>query len=433
MNTISSMMFYVTNKGMGRALRHRDYAMYAVAGWLSNIGLWVQRIAVGWLTWTFTESFLWLGIIVFAEGLATTAIIPIAGTFVDRMDRLSLGRITQMGLIIIAGILAGLTFAGLINIWILLLLMVLSGIAEGFWTPIRLSIPANLVPREDLSSALGINASLFNLAQFVGPAVAGVFIAAFDTSATQFGFAFAFNSATFGAYLLVLFKIRFREDAEIGKRQKKSATFFEDFMGGLRYVKRTEGLLIVLILMMSTSLFMRPFREMFPGISDAIFQQGAEGLAILTGATGIGAVFGALLVANLGKVHGLIRFILVFFILDVVVQLVFTFSPTFIVAVISVAGMGFAVTAAGIGGQVLVQSAIHDEMRGRVMGLWGIIMRGGVPTGAVLLGALNSWLGFRYGMLTVTVAFILVLAYVIPRRKQLASRLESPPDGSPDI
>ena len=160
MNTISSMMFFLANKGMGRALRHRDYAIYAAAGWLSNIGLWVQRIAVGWLTWTFMESFLWLGVVVFAEGLATTVIIPIAGTYVDRVDRLFLGRLTQMGLILIAAVLATLTFLGLINIWILLVLMVLSGIAEGFWTPVRLSIPPNLVPRKDLSSALGINASL---------------------------------------------------------------------------------------------------------------------------------------------------------------------------------------------------------------------------------------------------------------------------------
>lgn len=430
MNTISSMMYFLANRGMGRALRHRDYAVYAAAGWLSNIGLWVQRIAVGWLTWTFTESFLWLGIIVFVEGLATTLVIPIAGTYVDRVDRLFLGRVTQMGLIAIGAVLAALTFAGLINIWILLFLMVLSGIAEGFWAPIRLSIPPNLVPREDLSSALGINASLFNLAQFIGPAVAGIFIAVFNTSETQFGFAFAFNSATFLAYLIVLFKIRFREGAGAKLHREKSSTFLEDFLAGIRYVRGTDGLLIVLVLMMCTSIFMRPFREMFPGISDEIFHQGVEGLAILTGATGIGAVFGALLIANLGKIDGLVRLILGFFILNVIIQLVFTFSTTFIVAVVTVTGMGFAVTAAGIGGQVLIQSAIHDEMRGRVMGLWGIIMRGGVPTGAVLLGALNSWLGFRWGMLTVTVAFILVLAYIFPKRKELAVSLESPPTGS---
>ena len=90
--------------------------------------------------------------------------------------------------------------------------------------------------------------------------------------------------------------------------------------------------------------------------------------------------------------------------------------------------MGFTVTAAGIGGQVLVQSAIHDEMRGRVMGLWGIIMREECRTGAVLLGALNSWLGFRWGMVTVTLAFVVVLAYVIPRSNQLAARLEAATD-----
>ena len=128
----------------------------------------------------------------------------------------------------------------------------------------------------------------------------------------------------------------------------------------------------------------------------------------------------------------LVRLVLGFFVFNVIIQLVFAFSPTFIVAVVTVAGMGFAVTAAGIGGQVLVQSAIHDEMRGRVMGLWGIIMRGGVPTGAVLLGALNNWLGFRWGMVTVTAAFVVVLAFMVPLRKQLAARLEAPPTGRPE-
>ena len=120
MNTMSSMIYFLANRGMGRALRHRDYAMYAAAGWLSNIGLWVQRIAVSWLTWTFTESWVWLGVIVFAEGLITTVVMPIAGIFTDRLDRLSLARISQMGLMAIAAVLSALTFLGLNNIWILL-------------------------------------------------------------------------------------------------------------------------------------------------------------------------------------------------------------------------------------------------------------------------------------------------------------------------
>ena len=430
MNTISSMIFFLANRGMGRALRHRDYALYAVGGWFSNIGLWVQRIAVGWLTWTFTESWTWLGVIVFAEGITATIVMPIAGIYADRLDRLSLARITQMGLMAVSALLAVFTFLGITNIWILLGLMMICGIMEGFWTPVRMSIPPNLVPREDLTSALGISASLFNLAQFLGPAVAGVIIAFFENSNTKFGFAFAFNSATFLSYLVVLFVIKLREEERL--KEIKSG-FFEEFKAGVRYVIRTPGLPLFLFLMMSTSLCMRPFRELFAGISDGVFNQGVDGLAILTGASGIGAVVGALVVANLQNVKGMVRLVFTFLIIDVLIQIAFAFSSIFVFAVICAAGMGFAVTIAGITGQVLVQSAIHDEMRGRVMGLWGIIMRGGVPTGSIILGALVGYMGFREGLLVITGIYILVLLIIIPRSRPFVERMEQPPSSDLEL
>ena len=430
MNTISSMIFFLANRGMGRALRHRDYALYAVGGWFSNIGLWVQRIAVGWLTWTFTESWTWLGVIVFAEGITATIVMPIAGIYADRLDRLSLARITQMGLMAVSALLAVFTFLGITNIWILLGLMMICGIMEGFWTPVRMSIPPNLVPREDLTSALGISASLFNLAQFLGPAVAGVIIAFFEHSNTKFGFAFAFNSATFLSYLVVLFVIKLREEERL--KEIKSG-FFEEFKAGVRYVIRTPGLPLFLFLMMSTSLCMRPFRELFAGISDGVFNQGVDGLAILTGASGIGAVVGALVVANLQNVKGMVRLVFTFLIIDVLIQIAFAFSSIFVFAVICAAGMGFAVTIAGITGQVLVQSVIHDEMRGRVMGLWGIIMRGGVPTGSIILGALVGYMGFREGLLVITGMYILVLLIIIPRSRPFVERMEQPPSSDLEL
>ena len=430
MNTISSMIFFLANRGMGRALRHRDYALYAVGGWFSNIGLWVQRIAVGWLTWTFTESWTWLGVIVFAEGITATIVMPIAGIYADRLDRLSLARITQMGLMAVSALLAVFTFLGITNIWILLGLMMICGIMEGFWTPVRMSIPPNLVPREDLTSALGISASLFNLAQFLGPAVAGVIIAFFENSNTKFGFAFAFNSATFLSYLVVLFVIKLREEERL--KEIKSG-FFEEFKAGVRYVIRTPGLPLFLFLMMSTSLCMRPFRELFAGISDGVFNQGVDGLAILTGASGIGAVVGALVVANLQNVKGMVRLVFTFLIIDVLIQIAFAFSSIFVFAVICAAGMGFAVTIAGITGQVLVQSVIHDEMRGRVMGLWGIIMRGGVPTGSIILGALVGYMGFREGLLVITGIYILVLLIIIPRSRPFVERMEQPPSSDLEL
>ncbi len=424
MNTISSMIFFLANRGMGRALRHRDYAMYAAAGWFSNIGLWVQRIAVSWLTWTYTGSWTWLGVIVFAEGFTTTIVMPIAGIYADRLDRLSIARISQLGLMAVSAVLATLTFLGLTNIWILLGLMIFCGVIEGFWTPVRLSIPPNLVPREDLPSALGISASLFNLASFIGPAIAGIIIAYFETTDTQFGFAFAFNSGTFLSYLIVLFVIKLREEERLSQIK---VGFFAEFKAGVNYVIKTPGLPLFLMLMMFTSLCMRPFRELFAGISDDVFGQGADGLAILTGAAGIGAVVGALVIANLPSVRGMVRLIFIFLVIDVIIQIAFAFSPSFIFAVICAAGMGLAVTTAGIGGQVLVQSAIRDDMRGRVMSLWGITMRGGVPTGSIILGFIVSVVGFQAGLLVITGVFVIVLLWIIPRSGPLIERMELPP------
>ena len=214
---------------------------------MQYIGLWVQRIAVSWLTWTYTGSWTWLGVIVFAEGFTTTIVMPIAGIYADRLDRLSIARISQLGLMAVSAVLAALTFMGLTNIWILLGLMIFCGVVEGFWTPVRLSIPPNLVPREDLPSALGISASLFNLAQFIGPAIAGIIIAYFETTDTQFGFAFAFNSATFLSYLVVLFVIKLREEE---RSSQLEVGFFAEFKAGVNYVMKTPGLPLFLMLMM---------------------------------------------------------------------------------------------------------------------------------------------------------------------------------------
>lgn len=430
MNSISSMLAYLSNHGMGRALRHRDYALYAGAGWLSNIGLWVQRIAVGWLTWELTGSWAWLGGITFAEGAVTVIVMPLAGTYADRVDRLWLARWTQLGAMFVAGGLAVLTLLGMINLTWLFVFMMLNGVVEGFWTPVRLGIPPNLVPREDMAAALGISASLFNLAQFVGPAIAGVFISVFANANQQFGYAFAFNAVTFLAYLIVLFIIRLRDEADA--RQTPDRSFLADFKQGIGYIIRISGLRIFLFMMMMASLCLRPFRELFAGISEDVFGQGADGLAILTASTGLGAVAGALLVANFMKVKGLYRIILIFFVVDIAVQIAFAFSRDFWWAVACVAAMGFAITVSSISGQILLQGSIHGEMRGRVMGIWGIIMRGGVPTGAMILGWLASFSGFQTALLLLTAVFLVVWIVILPGRHRIALHMESTPSATFD-
>ena len=163
---MSNFGYFVSNlgnRGMGRALRHRDFSLYALAGWISNIGLWVQRTALFWLTWKLTNSFSILGAVAFAEAIMTMLVMPYAGTLTDRFNRLEIARVTQVALIVIATLTTILSALDLITIKIVFFLVMLNGVAEGFWTPIRMTIPPSLVPRADLPAALGVSATLFNL------------------------------------------------------------------------------------------------------------------------------------------------------------------------------------------------------------------------------------------------------------------------------
>ena len=173
----------------------------------------------------------------------------------------------------------------------------------------------------------------------------------------------------------------------------------------VRYILDTPGLLLFVFLMLSTSFYLRPFREIFPGIADGVFSRGADGLALLTSATGLGAIIGCLFVANMKSTKGVVRLMYTFLIIDVILQIFLVFCWNFTLALTCVALMGFAVTTAGISGQVLLQSCVQEERRGRVKSLRGIIMRGDTY-GSIFLGSLVSLLGYEAGLLIIAILFV---------------------------
>lgn len=402
--------------GMGRALRHRDYAIYALAGWVSNIGLWVQKTALFWLLWELTNSYSALGALAFAEAIMTILVMPYAGTLTDRYDRLKMARIVQVALLSIGTLFAVLSALDLITIHILFGLVMINGIAEGFWTPLRMTMPPSLVPREDLPAALGVSAAMFNLAQFIGPALGGIIVAFFGVT-----YAFIFNAASFLGYLLVLFIITLRYDEVVSR---KTEGFIKEFKAGLIYIAETAGLRRFLVLSLGASLLMRAYRELFAGISDGIFGMGVEGLAILSSAAGLGALVTALYLGNFGKIKGLIRSILIFLFVAVVAQIALASATVFWFAVLSAAVLSATATYAGIGGQLLVQNTIHGAVRGRVMSVWGMILRGGPASGAWMVGTIAGFSDLQFAFYTATGLFVVVLLWTLPKAKNMAANLE---------
>jgi len=174
------------------ALAHRNYRIYAGGNAVSLVGIWMQRVAVGWLAWTLTHSGTWLGVMSMAEFFPVVFLSPLAGALADRRDRVGIIRVTQIAGSIEATLLAVLVYTNTITIGLLLVLTLLLGVFNAVAQPSRLALIPTLVDRAALPSALAINAIIFNSARFLGPAVAGIVIARVSVGA-----AFAVNAATY--------------------------------------------------------------------------------------------------------------------------------------------------------------------------------------------------------------------------------------------
>ena len=293
------MKFPARLEPLRSAFAHRDFRLFTSGNVVSNLGTWVQRMSVGWLAWELTHSGTWLGVIVFADMFPTVLLAPITGAVADRVDRLRALRAVQSLNLVQAAVLAWFTLTGAITIEILLVLTALGGAVLAFGQPLRLAIVPSLVARRDLSAAIGINALVFNGARVVGPMIAALLILRFGV-----GWSFVFNAASFVVFLAVLSRIRLEH-----RERRRTARAVRDMPGeiaeGYAYAARHPGIGPMLAILTLVAICGRPFLELLPGFADAVFGRGADGLAWLTSAAGVGAMLGGLWLAQRGAVAGL--------------------------------------------------------------------------------------------------------------------------------
>jgi predicted MFS family arabinose efflux permease len=175
---------------------------------------------------------------------------------------------------------------------------------------------------------------------------------------------------------------------------------------------------------MGISLFMRAYRELFAGISDGIFGMGVEGLAILSSAAGLGAMITAIYLGSSGKITGLIKTIIIALILAMTTQIVLATTNIFWVAVVCAAILSAVATYAGIGGQLVVQNTIHGAVRGRVMSIWGVILRGGPASGAWMIGTLTTYSNLQSAFIIATTLFLFIWLWAVPKTTEMSQNLE---------
>jgi predicted MFS family arabinose efflux permease len=379
-------------------LRNPNFGLYSVGSAISLIGMWMQRIAVGWLTWQLTGSGFWLGIVAFADFFPVVVIGPLAGAAADRWDRLTVVKISQTILLLQASLLFWLTATGHMTIELLVGLTAFQGAVVAFNQPARLVLVPSLVPPADLATAVAINSVVFNLARFIGPACAGVAIVWSGVSA-----AFAANALSYLPFLAALVRIRIKSaQAAPAKRRGMMA----DLAEGIRYTALHPGIAALLVLLTALGIGGRPLSELLPGIAADVFQSGAGGLSLLASSMGGGAILGGLWLGQRAHASNLVQIAVASSVLGAVAIVVAIATNTLWVAIPAVAIVGLSTSVAGIAIQSSIQLATDHAMRGRVMGLYGLIFRGAPAIGALGAGAAAAYFGLR---LPIVLGALLVL------------------------
>ncbi len=410
----------LTNFGsIAAALRQRNFAYYMWGGAPSLVGYWVHRISVLWLTWEMTHSGTWLGLMSVADLAPTVIVTPFAGAIADRVDRRKMAILTQALAMIQAIILAFLVMTDRIDIWSLWLFTLLLGIVYAFFTAARLSMVPNLLPKENVASAIAFDSAVFNIARFLGPLIAGLIIARWGV-----GPAFMLNASTFVIYLVALYRLRLLR-SEVSDRGTRS--LLSDTREGLRYAMDHPGIRRILLLLIAMAVTVKAVLDLLPGFADAVFHRGPGGLAELTAAAGLGAFCGAIYLAQRGSTRGLTLLTMSSLIIGAGGVLLLSGTDVYWQALVAMFFAGLSVTLSGTGAQVLMQGVVDGAMRGRVMSMYGVIYRGGPAFGALIMGSASDVIGLQAAVAGGAVLLVVVWLWAIRRHRDTAEALEKMP------
>lgn len=399
-----------------QVLANRNYRYYLAGNLASTSGNWVQRVAMGWLTWQLTHSAAWLGLISFADLFPTFAIGLFAGTLVDRTDSMRLLRMTQLAALAQAAGLTAVVMTGRETEWWLLGFALLRGIISAFNRPARMTTIYYIAGREYLSSAIAINSTVFNASRFIGPALGGGIMAAFGV-----GWAFAYNAASYLVFYAALLAIRIPPTA-IASEDRRG--MLGETWDGVRYVLGQPGISFLLIVMLLTSLFVRPFIDLLPGFAGEVFGRGVDAYSTMLALHGIGAVVGGYWLASRGGVAGFTRFTIWSLLILAVVLLIFTGMRNYWLGLPIMVITGVAFVIQGVAIQTLIQASVIPAMRGRVMGLYGVVARGGPALGALVMGTLSEYFGLPTPVAGGAVLCLVLWLWARMRQRVMAAELE---------
>jgi len=366
-----------------RSLRHRNFQLFFGGQLISLVGTWMDTVAEAWLVYRLTGSSLLLGSIGFSSQIPVFLLAPLGGIVADRYNRHRIIIATQAFSMVLAGALATVTLLHVVKIWHIFVIAALLGMVNAFDIPARQAFLMDMVGREDLINAIALNSSMFNGARIVGPAVAGILVAKVGE-----GWCFAANSASYIAVISGLLAMQVEM-----RRVRRANTPRQEVIEGFRYVRETIPIRALLLLLGMVSVAGLPYAVLMPIFADRILHGGARGLGILMGATGVGALLAALMMAARTGIRGLGKWVALATGGFGISLILFSASRQFWLSAALLVPVGFCMMTQMSASNTLIQTMTPDHLRGRVMAVYSMMFMGMAPLGSLLAGIAAEHLG----------------------------------------
>jgi MFS family permease len=379
-----------------RALRHRNFKLFFAGQSISVIGTWMTRLATSWLVYRLTHSALLLGVVGFSGQIISFVLGPFAGVWVERLNRRNLLVWTQAAAAIQSLALAALTLAHVINLWEIIALSALQGLINSLDMPGRQSFLVQMVEeRNDLSNAIAINSSMANGARLIGPAIAGLVIAAFGE-----GWCFLIDGVSYFAVIACLLLMRIKPL----QLRRTATSMLEQMREGWDYVRTFRPIRTILLLFALLSLMGWPYSVLLPVFAGQVLHGGPHTLGWLTGASGVGALASGLSLAIRKSILGLTRMLQIAAAMLGGALILFGLSHTLWLSLVLMVFVGFGLMQGASVSNTIIQSLVPEDKRARVMSYYTMAFFGGAPFGSLLAGTLAHRLGAPHTVM-VTGAF----------------------------
>jgi MFS family permease len=407
-----------------RPFRHRAYATIWTGSFVSNIGTWMETVAVGVYVTQTTGQAAWTGTVAALTYAPTVLLGPIGGALADRFDRRRFLAAVTLFQTLLAGTLALLAAAGALSLPAVAVIVLLAGCAFAVYMPTFSAVTPDLVPADDLLGAMSLGAAQYNLGRVVGPALAGVVI-----TAGGLAWAFGLNTLSFGAVLVALALVRVPSPR---RPEGPPPRLWADIAVGARAARGDVGISAALLLLLATTFLVSPFIGLVPAVAIKVFGAGAPGTSALVTAQGVGAVLSALAATPLAARLGRRRLLVAALLAVGPVAALYGLAPAFPLAVAGIGLLGFCYLAVLSGTSTVCQARAPRELRARIASLFMIAVGGGHAVGLVVQG----WLGDRVGLPLVTAAtgvalLAIVTAVRLLRPAWMLALDASAPEGPP--